>query len=250
MISAATTMALVRGLHLAATLSLLGTAGFLAWILPAGGVTPDTLHRRLVRLWWISGSVALLAGLAWFTLQSAAIAGADNVSDLLAALPVVAEHTRYGTTLMLRLALLLVATLAGCRKASCARRGPSHPIRNGGGAPAGRRLPHAPPRRRRPRPSGRHRPRRRHRRSDRRRPRPLRIPSSPRCRPLAWRPATALDQPAHVAAASRGRCLRAVLADRACLRAGPRRHRVRPGAGADRQSARFVWHRVRSHRSC
>ncbi len=40
MISAATMMALVRGLHLAATLSLLGTAGFLAWILPAAGTAP------------------------------------------------------------------------------------------------------------------------------------------------------------------------------------------------------------------
>ncbi len=129
MISAATTMALVRGLHLAATLSLLGTAGFLAWILPAGGITPDPLHRRLVRLWWISGAVALLAGLAWFTLQSAAIAGADNVSDLLEALPVVAEHTRYGNTLMLRLALLLVATLAGVSQSVIARRNPSRAIR-------------------------------------------------------------------------------------------------------------------------
>ena len=131
MISAATTMALVRGLHLAATLSLLGTAGFLAWILPAGGATPDRLHRRLVRLWWISGSVALLAGLVWFTLQSAAIAGADDVSDLLEALPVVAEHTRYGTTLVLRLALLLVATLVGGSGSVISRRSLSHAIQSG-----------------------------------------------------------------------------------------------------------------------
>jgi putative copper export protein/mono/diheme cytochrome c family protein len=130
MTSAATAMALVRGLHLATTLSLLGTAGFIAWILPAGGVAPDTLHRRLVRLWWTSGSVALLAGLAWFTLQSAAIAGADDVSDLLDALPVVAEHTRFGTTLMLRLALLLVATLAGVSQSVIAVTGLSYPIRN------------------------------------------------------------------------------------------------------------------------
>jgi putative copper export protein/mono/diheme cytochrome c family protein len=128
MISAATTMAVVRGLHLAATLSLLGTAGFLAWILPAAGVAPGTLHRRLVRLWWISGSVALLGGLAWFSLQSAAIAGTDDVSDLLKALPVVAEHTRYGTTVLLRLALLLVATLVGVSQSVIARRGPSPPI--------------------------------------------------------------------------------------------------------------------------
>ncbi len=133
MIGAATTMALVRGLHLAATLSLLGTVGFIALILPVGGATPDMLHRRLVRLWWISGAVALLAGLVWFTLQSAAIAGTDNVSDLLAALPLVAGHTRYGLTLMLRLALLLVATLAGVAQGVIAWRGPSHPTLSGGG---------------------------------------------------------------------------------------------------------------------
>ena len=37
MISLATVMALVRGLHLAATLSLLGTVGFIAWMLARGG---------------------------------------------------------------------------------------------------------------------------------------------------------------------------------------------------------------------
>ena len=137
MISVATTMALVRGLHLAATLSLLGTAGFLAWILPAAGVTPDPLDRRLVWVWWISGSVALLAGLAWFALQSAAIAGADNLSNLLEALPVVAEHTRYGTTLMLRLALLLVGTLAAAWQSVTAWRSASHRIQSDTGTQRG-----------------------------------------------------------------------------------------------------------------
>jgi putative copper export protein/mono/diheme cytochrome c family protein len=44
-------------------------------------------------------------------IQSAVIADADNLSDLLDALPVVAEHTRYGNVLMVRLGLLAVATL-------------------------------------------------------------------------------------------------------------------------------------------
>jgi putative copper export protein/mono/diheme cytochrome c family protein len=105
-------MALARGLHLAATVSLLGTAGFMAWILPAAPVIPDRLRRRLVRLWWISGLVALLAGAAWFMLQSAAIAGAGDLSDLLDAVPVVAAHTRYGNVVMLRLALLVLATVS------------------------------------------------------------------------------------------------------------------------------------------
>ncbi len=106
----ATIMAAVRGLHLAATLSLLGTVGFIAWILPVASDVPDVLRRRLTRLWWISGSVAVLAGAGWFVVQASAIAGAGDLSDLLHALPVVAAHTRYGNVLMVRLALLIVAT--------------------------------------------------------------------------------------------------------------------------------------------
>jgi putative copper export protein/mono/diheme cytochrome c family protein len=106
-------MALMRGLHLAATLSLLGTAGFLAWVLPAAGAPLDLLRRRLIRVWWISGVVAVLAGAAWFTLQAATIAGAEDAADVWAALPVVAEHTRFGTTVMARLTLVLAATVLG-----------------------------------------------------------------------------------------------------------------------------------------
>src|ERR1700761_5297800 len=109
----ATIMALMRGLHMAAIISLLGTTGFLTWVLPGAGPPPGELRRRLVRVWWVSGLAALLAGVGWFVLQAAAIAGAEHASDLWAALPVVAEHTRYGNMLVLRLALLLVATLLG-----------------------------------------------------------------------------------------------------------------------------------------
>jgi putative copper export protein/mono/diheme cytochrome c family protein len=112
MVDTGTVMALMRGLHLAAMLSLLGAAGFVAWILPAAGPSPEGLCRRLIRVCWASGVVALLAGLAWFTLQAAAIADAGNATEIWAALAPVAQHTRYGGTLMVRLALLLFATLA------------------------------------------------------------------------------------------------------------------------------------------
>jgi putative copper export protein/mono/diheme cytochrome c family protein len=111
MIDLATIMAMARGLHLAATLSLLGTVGYITWMLPAAATVPDRLRRRLTRLWWISGLVALLAGLVWFVLQSAAIAGTETLSGLRDALPVVALQTRYGNTLLTRLGLVLVATL-------------------------------------------------------------------------------------------------------------------------------------------
>ena len=94
-------------------LSLLGTAGFLAWMLPVAGVHLADLHRRLVRVWWISGMVAIAAGLGWLALQAAAIAGANDAAELWVALPVVATQTRFGTTVMLRLALLFVATSFG-----------------------------------------------------------------------------------------------------------------------------------------
>jgi hypothetical protein len=61
MSSLATVTALLRGLHLAATLSLLGTAGFVVWILPAAETQPS-LRRRLNRLCRASGVIAILAG--------------------------------------------------------------------------------------------------------------------------------------------------------------------------------------------
>lgn len=105
--------ALMRGLHLAAALSLLGVAGFSAWILPAARTVPGRLHTALSRLQWIGGALALLAGSAWFVLQAAVIADADTWSNIWRALPVVAAHTRFGTMLMLRLVLIAIATLAG-----------------------------------------------------------------------------------------------------------------------------------------
>lgn len=111
-------MAVIRSVHLAAMLSLLGAAGFLAWMLPAVAVVPANLSHALRRLWWISGLVALVAGIAWFALQTVAIADTTTVSETLAVLPVVAFHTRFGTILALRLALLAAATVAACRSST------------------------------------------------------------------------------------------------------------------------------------
>jgi putative copper export protein len=110
-------MAVLRGLHLAATMSLLGTAGFIAWLLPAVDGPPAMLRRRLHRLCRLSAGIAVLAGAAWFVLQTAAIAGADTWTAGLDALPVVAVHTHFGTIMLARLLLLLVATVLVCREA-------------------------------------------------------------------------------------------------------------------------------------
>ena len=107
-------LATLRGLHLAALLSVLGTAGFLAWILPAAGDgRPAVLS--VVRLWRISGLLSLLLGAAWFVAQAQAISEADSVDRLLAALPLVATHTQFGHAMLLRLALLLLATASAGR---------------------------------------------------------------------------------------------------------------------------------------
>jgi putative copper export protein/mono/diheme cytochrome c family protein len=82
-----------------ATLSLAGALSFQLLIAPY----PLT---RVVRP---SLVVALLGGLAWLVLQAAAIAGADTVSDTLAAIVPVVQHTRFGHVLLLRLVLLLAA---------------------------------------------------------------------------------------------------------------------------------------------
>jgi len=110
MINLPTIMAITRGLHLAGTLSLLGTVGFITGILPAASVVPEPLRHQLTRLWWVSGLIAIMAGVVWFALQTATMADAENLSDLAGALPLVALHTRYGNVVLVRLGLLAVAT--------------------------------------------------------------------------------------------------------------------------------------------
>jgi putative copper export protein len=103
-------LALLRGLHLASLLSLLGVIGFITWVLPVA-VDCGPARTPLIRLWRCSGVAALLTFVAWFTLQSASIAEATGLNEVAAALPNVAERTRYGNLMMVRLALLLAATL-------------------------------------------------------------------------------------------------------------------------------------------
>src|SRR3954469_20137599 len=105
-----TLMALLRGLHLAATLSLLGTVGFIAWILPTATSVAPSLRRRLNRLCRASGMVAILAGIGWLILETAAMASAVTPSEVVQALPLVALQTHYGKVMLARLGLLLIAT--------------------------------------------------------------------------------------------------------------------------------------------
>jgi putative copper export protein/mono/diheme cytochrome c family protein len=105
-------VALLRGTHVAALVSLFGTLVFLTLVAPAAvaEATQDAprLRRRLLRVARISAAVALTIGIAWIAVESAVIAGAGNVVMTLHALPVVALRTQYGHWLLVRGVLLLV----------------------------------------------------------------------------------------------------------------------------------------------
>lgn len=97
--------ALMRGLNLAGSFTNFGTM-FLAAILcsppfPAG----------LRKLAWASLGLALLAGAVWFLLQTGDFASAQNLRDVLSAIPIVAWDTRFGAILLGRGAALLIAML-------------------------------------------------------------------------------------------------------------------------------------------
>ena len=104
-------VALLRGAHTTALVSLLGTLVFLTLVAPAAlaEATKDAprLRRWLLRVARISAALALIVGIAWIAVESAVIAGAGSVAMTLHALPVVALRTQFGQWLMVRSVLLL-----------------------------------------------------------------------------------------------------------------------------------------------
>ena len=97
---------LLRGVHVAALVSLFGTLLFAAAALPAGSHTAQ-MRGLLRRLTLVSALAGLIAGIAWLMVQTAAIAGADSVAMTLHAVPTVALQTQFGHWLLLRLVLLI-----------------------------------------------------------------------------------------------------------------------------------------------
>ena len=94
--------AVLRSVHVAALASLFGTLLFMAVALPVGSGTAQ-MRRSMRRLALISALAGLIAGLAWLTVQSAAIAGADSVAMALHVVPTVALRTQFGHWMLLRL---------------------------------------------------------------------------------------------------------------------------------------------------
>ena len=114
-------VALLRGAHVAALLSLFGTLVFLTLVVPSAmaeaTVEAPHLRRRLLRLARISAALALIIGVAWLTVESAVIAGTESIAMTLHAVPVVAFRTQFGQWLLARGVLLLVVlfTLGSAR---------------------------------------------------------------------------------------------------------------------------------------
>ena len=106
-------VALLRGAHVAALVSLFGTLVFLTLVAPAAmaeaAEDAPRLRRRLLRVARISAALALIVGIAWLAVESAVIAGAGSIAMTLQALPVVALRTQFGQWLLVRGVLLLAA---------------------------------------------------------------------------------------------------------------------------------------------
>jgi putative copper export protein/mono/diheme cytochrome c family protein len=105
-------IALLRGLHVAAMLSLVGIGVFRTLILPSGYVEEPHLRRSLRLLGWGSVVVALMAGMGWLVAEAWAMADAGSVAEVLHAVPLVATSTRFGEVLLCRFGLVLLAAVA------------------------------------------------------------------------------------------------------------------------------------------
>ena len=105
-------MALLRGTHVAALVSLFGTLVFLTLVVPSamaeGTIDAPRLRQRLLRVARFSTVCALIIGIAWLMVETVVIAGTDSVALTLHALPVIALQTQFGRWLLLRCIVLLM----------------------------------------------------------------------------------------------------------------------------------------------
>jgi len=100
---------LARGLHIAGGFSLFGACLIDGFLLPV--TARPALRRPFQILAWASFALLVLAGAVWFILQTADMSGAADIADLWAAMPIVAEQTRFGSLLIFRIAAFSAALL-------------------------------------------------------------------------------------------------------------------------------------------
>ncbi len=107
-------LTLLRGGHDAAILSLLGALAFTPCVL-----TRDLAARMappLHRLVWISGTLALGLGIAWFVAEAATVAGAHGVAATFAAVPAFVVYLSFARVLLARLVLIAAALVLLTRR--------------------------------------------------------------------------------------------------------------------------------------
>ncbi len=107
---------LARGAHVAAVLSIFGTAVIRALVAPAALVQIQaearrTIQRRLARLIWTSLIIAVVAGGLWLVLEASDLAPEPGFASILQTIPIVLLETHFGVLLMARLGILLIACL-------------------------------------------------------------------------------------------------------------------------------------------
>ena len=105
---------IARGIHVAASLSVLGIAGGRVLIVPELMLqaAPDTrarITRRFGRLIRLSLVLAILAGAVWLLLEAIYVTGSEIISADIGALAPVVWDTNFGHLLIIRLALLIIA---------------------------------------------------------------------------------------------------------------------------------------------
>ena len=102
-------LAIARGLHMAGCFLLFGTSGLATVLLPPNW--RQDLQKPLRFMAWSGFAILLIAGVAWFILESASMVGAETLSDVWSALPIVASSTRFGELLIGRSLALMAAVL-------------------------------------------------------------------------------------------------------------------------------------------
>lgn len=103
-------VALLRGVHIVALVSIFGT---LIAIAMTRDITSEAARLRaaLHRLVHISAAWALIAGIAWLCVASAVIADTNTLTETIQAIPVVAFQTQYGRWFTFRCIVLIVLFL-------------------------------------------------------------------------------------------------------------------------------------------
>jgi putative copper export protein/mono/diheme cytochrome c family protein len=107
---------LARGMHVAAVMSIFGTAVIRSVVAPpvltrSQAEVRRSIQNRLTRLVWVSFIVAAIAGGLWLVMEAADLAPDSGLASILQTIPIVLWETHFGMLLISRLGILLTACL-------------------------------------------------------------------------------------------------------------------------------------------